>query len=576
MTGRSAPALRRLLCVAPCSVTLVALAASTTPGAAKIVMAAVLIVTLADPAEGLLLTAALAPLGAFFAALFDLGPFRLTEAIVVAFIAGWLLRNTPAVDKGPGLPRYGAAAAWLFAALVTGSIVVLGLELRHSPGALRQTLLGLARTYYVFTDGVGVVEGAKMVEGLALVAATVGLFGRRPSLSTELPAALGASVVCAALTSVLVWFRIGPDQLLVQQARIGYRGFAHVADVNAAGSHFALVLGLGLGMIARGRRVSSRVLWALAIGAAVLGLWLTGSKPAVLGLAAAVALVTVWAASRTWSGWARSALLAAVLAVAAGGAIGLRVGSTGRSSGGVQQPTEFTAASLRLIAARPIFGVGVGRYVPDPALFSASPAWSAGSEDAHGYFVQVGAETGVVGLTLFALLLAGGIGAAARAITHDPRDFRLLGATAGVVALLATCVTGHPLLVPEVAAAFWMQFGLMAALGSSRLLNLRSAGPANGADKPPAWSVATIASAVVMGVAVPWVARGAPLVPPESAAVNGFYGWAAGTSPLMTPCQVIRRAASLGLVRNASVSAAPIASVAAKPNVDGHMKPIRV
>src|SRR5712691_8556818 len=171
-------------------------------------MAVIVIVTLSSPAQGLLLAAGLAPLGSFLAALFDIGPFRLTEAILVAFIAAWLIRPSLPMKEGPRLPRYGSTAAWLFAALITGSIMALGSQLLGSPGELRQTLLGLAQSYYVFTDHIGVVEGAKLVEGLALVAATIELLGRRPALATELPAVLGTSAVCAALTSVLVWFRI--------------------------------------------------------------------------------------------------------------------------------------------------------------------------------------------------------------------------------------------------------------------------------------------------------------------------------------------------------------------------------
>ncbi len=526
MISRWAAVWRRLLAVGPGAVTLVALAASTTPATAKLTIAAVLIVTLLSPAEGLLLAAGLARLGSFFATLFDLGPFRLTEAIIVAFIAGWLIRASPPARERPQLPRYATVAAWLFAALVAGSIIALGSLVLRSPGELRQTLIGLAGSYYVFIDHMGVVEGAKLVEGLALLAAAIELFGRRPALATELPVALGASAVCAALTSALLWFGIGPDQVLAQHALIGYRFSAHVSDVNAAGSYFALVLGLSLGMSARESRAAVRTLWLCASGATAFGLWLSGSKSALQGFVAAACLVLLWAATSKWRGWTRAGVLAALLAVAVAG-IALRARSIERAYGGVQQRTEFTEASLRMLAARPIFGIGVGRYYPDSALFfSPSLAWSYGSENAHDYFLQIASETGIVGLTLFVVLLAGGVIVAARALTHDPYDVRLLGATAGVMALLATSVTGHPLLVPEVAAPFWVQFGLVAALGSSRLLNLGAdSTPAIGTDRPPAWSVATALGTMAMLVAVPWVARGTPLAPPESAAVDGFYGW---------------------------------------------------
>jgi O-antigen ligase len=524
MTSRSATVWRWLLAVAPCGVTLVSLTASTTPVAAKLAIAGVFIITLASPAEGLLLVAGLAPLGAFLGNLFDLGLFRLTEAVVVAFIAGWLIRPVPTAGERPHLPRYASAAGWLFAALVVGSIIAIG-SVARAPGELRQTLTELASSYYVFRDRMGVIEGAKLLEGLALLAATIELFGRRPALAAELPVALGVSAVCAALTSALLWFGIGPDRVLAQHAMIGYRFSAHVPDVNAAGSHFALVLGLCLGMSARARRAAVRVAWLCASGAIVFGIWLSGSKAAIQGFAAAAALVVVWAVTRNWRGHARAGLLIALLTVAVAGIV-LRARAIEYRYQGVQQRAEFTATSLRMMAARPIFGVGVGRYYQDSSLFfSPSLAWSFGSENAHNYFLQIGGETGVVGMALFIALLAGGLALAARALTDNPYDFRLLGATAGVVALLATSVTGHPLLVPEVAAAFWMQFGLMAALGSSQLLRRAESAPSTSAHRPPAWPVATAAGTILILVAVPWVARSAPVAPPASAAVDGFYGW---------------------------------------------------
>src|SRR6185503_12552365 len=210
--------------------------------------------------------------------LFDLGPFRLTEAIVVAFIAGWLIRASKADGERPQLPRYAATAGWLLAALVAGSIVALGLLVRAS-GGLRWTLMSLASSYYMFTDHMGVVEGAKLLEGLALVAAVIQLFGRRPALAAELPVALGASAVCAALSSALLWFGIGPDQVLAQHARIGYRFSAHVSDVNAAGSYFAMVLCLSLAMSIR-ERGAWRAWWLFSSAACAFGLWLCASRSA--------------------------------------------------------------------------------------------------------------------------------------------------------------------------------------------------------------------------------------------------------------------------------------------------------
>ena len=147
MSSRWPDVWRRLLAIGPIGVTLIALIAPATPVAAKVGIAAVLIVALASPAQGLLLAAGLAPLGSLFGTVFDLGPFRLTEAIILSFISGWLMPGAPPPGDRPRLPRDARIAAWLFATLVAGSIAALGLLVLRTPGELGQVFNGLAWSY---------------------------------------------------------------------------------------------------------------------------------------------------------------------------------------------------------------------------------------------------------------------------------------------------------------------------------------------------------------------------------------------------------------------------------------------
>jgi hypothetical protein len=77
---------------------------------------------------------------------------------------------------------------------------------------------------------------------------------------------------------------------------------------------------------------------------------------------------------------------------------------------------------------------------------------------------------GIVVLALLAVWIGAGLARTARALRQAPRDPRLAGAAAGVLAFLATRLTGHPLLTGGAAGAFWIQFGLMSALAGSTLL----------------------------------------------------------------------------------------------------------
>jgi hypothetical protein len=172
----------------------------------------------------------------------------------------------------------------------------------------------------------------------------------------------------------------------------------------------------------------------------------------------------------------------------------------------------------------------VGQYYRlSPLFLSPQLAWTYGSENAHNFFLQIGGELGLVGLALFGAWIGSTVVRGARALAIMPRDARLLGAAGGVMALIGTCLTGHPLLIGEVAFPFWIQFGLVTALAGSTLLNQATGGDGSRVSSatPRAWSLAAAAAAMVMLVSVPMTRAGGPVSTPESRAVDGFYRWEA-------------------------------------------------
>ena len=61
--------------------------------------------------------------------------------------------------------------------------------------------------------------------------------------------------------------------------------------------------------------------------------------------------------------------------------------------GGFRQ--QFTGASLRMMRARPVSGVGIGQYYRmSPLFLSPQLGWAYGAENAHNYFLQIGGELG--------------------------------------------------------------------------------------------------------------------------------------------------------------------------------------
>ena len=490
----------------------------------KLVIAATLATAIAAPAAALLVTAAVAPLGQLVAVFIRDPNFRIAEAMVVALLLGWLSR--PRADRrGPGAPA--AGAAWLFACAVLASIATLAWRLRGMP-ELADALRHLVYMYYYpIPNGLGLVDAARLLEILGLVAATVLLFRERPTLAVTLPAALTASATVAALSSVLLWYHIGVASALARYATNGYRISGHLADVNAAGSYFAMALCVAAGMALRARG-AWRLPWLASAAAIAIGLWFSESRSAFGSLAiAAAAGIAAIATARLPRGMRAAIVGLVVVAAIVAAAVAAQQIEAGRTERGAALREQFTATTFRMIAARPLVGVGVGQYARlSPLFLSAQLAWTYGAENAHDYFLQIGAELGLVGLALFAAWIGGSLAVAMRALRQTPNDARLAGTAVGVVAFLGTCATGHPLLVGEAAYPFAIQCGLMAALAGSTLINIDPAraiaAETTRTGTPRTAMAAGVAAIAIAAVASAW--RG-PLALPRSDAIDGFYEW---------------------------------------------------
>jgi O-antigen ligase len=491
----------------------------------KLVVALALGISLASPVHGLLLVAIVAPLGELIASLIGATTFRIGEAVVLAFLGGWLLRALPD-RRGPRVPA--GAVGWLLASTIVGSIGGLAWQLGRYPGELPGEIDRIAHIYFFIVDRIGVVPGARLLEGIGLAAATVILFRLKPSLSVTLPLALAGSAALAALSSVLLWRGIGSAAALERYKLIGYRVSGHVGDVNAAGSYFAMMACLALGMAVHhhGRR---RGVWLCLGAASGVGLWLSDSRSALGAAGAVVAVAAIWATTSRFSARARGATLAAVmLALLGGAAVRARLLQADPDYRGMGFREQFVQTSLRMIGARPLFGVGEGQYYQSSMLFlSPELAWTYGAENAHNFFLQVGGELGLVGLGLFAIWLGAAVARAARALARAPRDARLLGTSGSVMVFLITCFTGHPFLIAEVAYPFWIQFGLVAALTGSTLLNNPAVTDVSRVHQPTPrlWPMLAAAAAVAILISSSMATARTAVTPPESQAVDGFYGW---------------------------------------------------
>jgi O-antigen ligase len=552
-------------------VLLVALAAPSTPHIARIFLVAIFGVTVWSPAAGLLATAALAPFGAYVAALDGLVNFRLTEVILLSFLAGWLLRSNygPRTDHAPGteyqgpiLPRYARIAAWFFSVLLASLSFALCRQLLPHEGALRTDLTTVALRYFNFGDPTGIGDAARMIEGFAVVAAVMDVFRRKPGLARSLPTALTSSAIAAAATSLLLLVGVAPQRVLALASVLGSRFSAHVLDPNAAGSFFLLVLCLALGTALRetGRR---RVFFAVGAAAGALGLWMTRSRTAEAAAAVVIPAALLWATTTEWPQKKRVRLIGGVLAVllilVVARAVQIDRDPTYIASGFRQQ---FVMSSFRVIGTHPYLGIGPGRYFRDsPNFLTPQLAWSYGFENAHNNFLEITTEAGIIGFFLYAAWFVGAIRPAFAALAREPRDWRLLGCTAGIVGFLGTCLLGHPLLVPEVATSFFFQLGLAASLGGSALLNRPPSDIGSvrlQADPTRAipWRAIAVIGTIVFAVLPAWTLE-KPLVPVHLEEVDGMY-YADGGVAEGRPFLWTRQYASLFPVAQARVIEIPL------------------
>lgn len=339
-----------------------------------------------------------------------------------------------------------------------------------------------------------IVSWAVVVEGLLLlwlVASEPAPHARRWAAGV-LAASAAGSVAVSGFGLVQWWTRANLLPFWIEQDPAIVRINATMSDVNALGSYLALMIWLVLAAGWAVRSVACRWACRLAAVATALALVFTGSRAAWAALAVG-SFLYVWGLARCHllprGSWVERHL-PRLLAVAALGGL-LLVGSltayaTMRNiqhreqrsyldtilySLNLQTPLDVRLkgrlalweGGMRMIAARPVFGIGIGRFYKD--VYSYAPRQEAlmrPQENAHNYFLQVTAELGLTGGVCFVALLVGGVAAAWRAARHasemTERRFAV-AAGVGIVAFAITLVSGHPLLLREGQFALWPVVG---------------------------------------------------------------------------------------------------------------------
>ncbi len=444
---------------------------------AGIEIAVLLVAALAvvSPAAALPLLAAIAPIAAFVVSRYANPAVAWSDVLVVAGLTGFSLHSLTPRARGRHLHSTLAVPAILFGALVIASMVahLAVMRLRFGPAFGDVVVSYLTRSHFFDARSFPALHaGLLLLEGLVLFAVAARECQARPALMPQVMRASGVGALFAAAINVFTLARAAArgDDFWSALARYAstLRWSVPYADVNAAGSCFlmgALLVSAAAAAATGVRRVS----WAAAAVLVFAALWLTGSRAAllagILGVAMTFAIVQL---ARAGSRHVRRA--AALAAVACMVGVGLTIALPKRGN----QKSTFTAvdvrvglaqASARMIASRPIFGIGLGEFYQRSGEFSSPELVQlfppAVHENAHNNFLQVAAELGLVGGLTFAWLVAAILTLALRGAARTGKTADTLRAAA-IAGFIITWLGGHPLLIPDIAFPFWIAAGALA------------------------------------------------------------------------------------------------------------------
>jgi O-antigen ligase len=215
-----------------------------------------------------------------------------------------------------------------------------------------------------------------------------------------------------------------------------------------------------------------------------------------------VALAVVILAGCVYAGRSRPAFVAVVIGVILVGSLSLQSTTSTAverlTSSSTSGRADVWRVGLRMVEAHPVVGVGSGNFtVAEPHYLLVSPGAIKRGEMildtpmvAHNVYLQILAETGVVGLALFLSVIALALGAAIRAVTifraRGERSSEILGRA--LVVAMAGILTADFFISDQYSKQLW----LLLAIGPALLALAR---------RPPAGS-AVVAPGAMSGAPV--------------------------------------------------------------------------
>ena len=253
-------------------------------------------------------------------------------------------------------------------------------------------------------------------------------------------------------------------QLMFRNDHLGFTALGFQPDIHAFAGHMLLgVCGLLGYWVQTPSRVMRIIIPVVAVPLAAIALVLSKSKSSLaLAIVLMAVLALVWALrnaprARRALGWGA---LAALFALGASfyfwndaWMAGLTMVAQSRGFADLEavnfdmaRRPEIFMAGLRMFSAFPLLGLGQGDFYRLSAnfAFSGSPflTQTLNGENAHNYFLQVLAENGLIGVALFAFMLASPVCSVRNKVVLVP-------ALVALASVLIGNIYAHSLLVRE-------------------------------------------------------------------------------------------------------------------------------
>jgi len=351
-------------------------------------------------------------------------PVTSTDVLVAALAAAWL-GHASVERRNPLTTRI-----WLpYVLIFLAGIAISATQASDTHASLREII--------------------KWIEMAFVYLSAVALIRNRGDFGLVIAAIVAAASSQALFGYVQFAFQLGPEAFLHGQFLRAYGSFD---QPNPYAGYLNMVLPLALAMGVRAPRAAQRSLYRLAFLVILGAIVVSESRGALLASALALTVVlgclssglrrVAWIGALALCGGAWGAALGVVplgpfqRLLNAAGLGGVSFGTVNTTNFSAVERAAHWLAGVRMFAAHPLLGVGIGNYADAYPAYHPR-GWYAALAHAHNYYINIAAEAGIVGLVSYLLFLGSALWysyAAMRRVQDGVHNAALVGLVGALVA----------------------------------------------------------------------------------------------------------------------------------------------